>query len=301
MSERRETGRGRPPKRTSRPQHSKSKPTPTKWEDGERVAKYLAHAGVCSRRDAEQLILEGKVMVNGERLDSPAYKVTARDQIKVRGKVVKPPEQTRMWLYHKPAGLITATRDPEGRPTIFDHLPKSMPRVVTVGRLDLTTEGLLLLTNDGELARKMELPATGLERHYRARAHGRVTPEALAELAKGVVVDGDAYAPIEATLDRTTGTNNWLSVVLKEGKNREVRKALGSVDLTVNRLIRIKYGPFELAELKPGATEEVPPEKLASILGETMKTQRMADPVQRPKPRTGGKPAARSRLHRPRK
>ena len=299
MTERRETGRGRNigPARNRIEAAQKAK-----WEDGERIAKYLAHAGVCSRREAETLISEGKVMVNGERLDSPAVKVTARDQIKVRGKIIRPPEATRMWLYHKPAGLITATRDPEGRPTIFDHLPKSLPRVVTVGRLDLTTEGLLLLTNDGELARKMELPATGLERHYRARAHGRVTPEALEELKKGVIVDGVEYAPIEAIHERTTGTNNWLHVVLREGKNREVRKALGSVGLTVNRLIRIKYGPFELADLASGALEEVPIEQLTHILGEEIRTQRMsraperAERSQRPQ---RGKPGARPQGRRP--
>ncbi len=301
MTERRETGRGR----NIGPARNKSKAAPeAKWEDGERIAKYLAHAGICSRREAETLISEGKVMVNGERLDSPAVKVTARDQIKVRGKIVRPPEATRMWMYHKPAGLITATRDPEGRPTIFDHLPKSLPRVVTVGRLDLTTEGLLLLTNDGELARKMELPATGLERHYRARAHGRVTPEALEELKKGVIVDGIEYASIDATLERTTGTNNWLHVILREGKNREVRKALASVGLTVNRLIRIKYGPFELAELASGTLEEVPAEQLARILGEEIRTQRMSQAPERPQrgqrpngsrggPRSGGPPGRR--------
>ncbi|MAP94303.1 MAG: pseudouridine synthase [Ponticaulis sp.] len=217
-------------------------------------------------------------MVNGERLDSPAFKVTRRDLIKVSGTIIKPPEPTRMWMYHKPAGLITSTRDPEGRASIFDHLPKSLPRVVTVGRLDLTTEGLLLLTNDGELARKLELPSTGLERHYRARAHGRVTEEGLKDLATGVIVDGVEYAPIEATHERSTGTNNWLHVVLKEGKNREVRKALGHIGLTVNRLIRTKYGPFELANLASGALEEIPPERLVNILGEENKTERMEPP-----------------------
>ena len=308
MTERRETGQSRTSKRPARPnQNSETSTQPAKarssnWEDGDRIAKYLAHAGVCSRRDAEGLIEQGKVTVNGRRLDSPAFKVTRRDTIRVDGQVVKAPENTRLWRYHKPAGLITATRDPDGRSTIFDHLPKHLPRVVTVGRLDLTTEGLLILTNDGELARQMELPSTGLERHYRARAHGKVTPEALAELAKGVIVDGVEYAPMQIELERTTGTNNWLSVVLKEGKNREVRKALASVGLTVNRLIRIQYGPFVLGDLASGVLDEINPDQIAELLGGDIRTDRMA----RPKPRSQGRgPNTRSgrktSLHRRRK
>lgn len=292
MTERRETGRGQPqrkPKRPPRQAQEISSPSKSQWSEGDRIAKYLAHAGICSRREAETLIAEGKVMVNGERLDSPAVKVFSRDQIKVRGKLVKPPEVTRMWLYHKPAGLITATRDPEGRPTIFDHLPKTLPRVVTVGRLDLTTEGLLILTNDGELARNMELPATGLERHYRARAHGRVTEEGLKELAKGAIVDGVEYSPIQAVLERTTGTNNWLSVVLKEGKNREVRKALASIGLTVNRLIRIQYGPFSLGDLPSGQLQEVPIDQILKQLGTDMKTDRMSRSRHSDRPDTGAR------------
>ncbi len=310
MTERRETGRGRTPRQT-RPQKPFSAPRgkPTSWEEGDRIAKYLAHAGICSRRDAEVLIEEGAVTVNGKRLDSPAFKVSRQDVIKVRGELVKPPEATRVWKYHKPSGLITATRDPEGRSTIFDHLPKSLPRVVTIGRLDLTTEGLLLLTNDGELARQMELPATGLERHYRARAHGVVRPEALEELAKGVIVDGIEYAPIEAQLERTTGTNNWLSVVLREGKNREVRKALASVDLTVNRLIRVMYGPFTLGDLPAGTLVELSPKEVDELRSLGIKTDRMKErkPGGRPGSHQGGRPggrgkgAPRSRVHRGRK
>lgn len=312
MTERRETGRGQPLQKRS-PRQATEITTPGKgvWSEGDRIAKYLAHAGVCSRREAEVLISEGKVMVNGERLDSPAVKVFSRDQVKVMGKLVKPPEATRMWLYHKPAGLITATRDPEGRPTIFDHLPKTLPRVVTVGRLDLTTEGLLILTNDGELARKMELPSTGLERHYRARAHGKVTEEGLQELAKGAIVDGIEYSPIQATLDRTTGTNNWLSVVLREGKNREVRKALASIGLTVNRLIRIQYGPFTLGDLPSGQLEEVRSEQILALLGSEMKTDRMSRPKRqdrsdtvpkskgRGRPDTGRKPPEKTFINEP--
>ena len=302
MSERRETGRGQD-RRRQRPQHRNQQSSkPVSWEDGDRIAKYLAHAGVCSRRDAEVLIEEGAVSVNGKRLDSPAFKVTRQDVIKVHGKPVKPPEDTRVWLYHKPAGLITATRDPEGRSTIFDHLPKSLPRVVTIGRLDLTTEGLLLLTNDGELARQMELPATGLERHYRARAHGLVTPDALKTLADGVTVDGMDYAPIDAKLERTTGTNNWLSVILKEGKNREVRKALASVGLTVNRLIRIKYGPFELSDLPSGTLHELTTAQIQSLRAEGITTNRMKHERQGTgRPKRGERPSAGGRVHRRRK
>lgn len=304
MTERRETGRGMKQRNTRPNRKPILKNKPVNWEDGDRIAKYLAHAGICSRREAEALIEQGEVSVNGKRLDSPAFKVTSRDTIKVRDRLVTPPQETRVWLYHKPAGLITATRDPEGRATIFDHLPKSLPRVVTIGRLDLTTEGLLLLTNDGELARQMELPSTGMERIYRARAHGMVTPEALKKLADGVTVDGIHYAPIIAELERTTGMNNWLSVTLKEGKNREVRKALDSVGLTVNRLIRIKYGPFELADLKSGTLYELSQKELEELRAEGISTDRMkpARNAAGPRgPRRPGKPSPAKRVHSPRK
>lgn len=257
MTERRETGR-KPRKPAPSTPSSKQQPAQKSWDEGERIAKYLARAGVASRREIEALIEAGEVAVNGKALTTPAFKVTGRERITVRGKPVQPPEQTRLWRYHKPSGLVTTTSDPEGRPTVFEQLPKSLPRVLTVGRLDLTTEGLLLLTNDGELARRLELPSSGLKRVYRARAHGTVTPEALKQLADGVTVDGDAFGPIEAVLERTTGTNNWLKVSLAEGRKREVRRALEAVGLMVNRLIRVSYGPFELGKLQPGGVEEIP-------------------------------------------
>jgi 23S rRNA pseudouridine2605 synthase len=243
--------------------------------DGERIAKYLARAGVASRREAERIIEAGEVRVNGEVLTSPAFKVTGREKIEVAGQRVRAPESSRLFRYHKPAGLITTNDDPAGRRTIFDELPKSLPRLVTVGRLDLTTEGLLLLTNDGELARILELPSSGLERTYRVRAHGVVTPDKLAKLARGITVDGVSYQPIRAALDRETGTNAWLIVTLTEGKKREVRRALESVGLIVNRLIRIKYGPFELGQLKPGQVEEILPAEFAAFCGESKTGVRM--------------------------
>jgi 23S rRNA pseudouridine2605 synthase len=238
-----------------------------KEADGERIAKALARAGVCSRRDAEKLIEAGRVSVNGKTLDTPAFKVTTADVIRVDGKLVAEPEPTRLWRHHKPPGLVTTNRDPQGRPTVFDRLPESLPRVVSVGRLDLNSEGLLLLTNDGELARRLELPASGLRRRYRARAFGRITQAELDVLKDGRVVDGVTYGPIEAELERQQGANAWIAVTLAEGRNREVRRVLESLGLTVNRLIRTAYGPFELGALKPGQVEEVPPRQLRALFG----------------------------------
>jgi 23S rRNA pseudouridine2605 synthase len=226
---------------------------------GERIAKTLARAGVCSRREAERLIAEGRVSVNGRKLESPAFNVTAKDEIRLDGKRIAAAEPTRLWRYHKPAGLVTTHRDPQGRPTVFERLPPGMPRVISVGRLDLNSEGLLLLTNDGALARQLELPASGWIRRYRARAFGAVTQAELDALAHGVEMDGMRYGAIEATLEQKRGANSWISLALKEGKNREVRRVLEALGLKVNRLIRVAFGPFELGVLKPGEVEEVPP------------------------------------------
>lgn len=226
---------------------------------GERIAKALARAGLCSRREAERWIAEGRVAVNGTVLTTPAVVVGPADAVTVDGRPLPGKEPTRLWRYHKPAGLLTTQRDPEGRPTVFERLPPAMPRVVSIGRLDLNSEGLLLLTNDGALSRFLELPSTGWPRRYRVRAHGRVDPKALQGLARGVTVDGVRYGPVEAVLDRQTGANAWLTVSLREGKNREVRKVLETVGLDVNRLIRVSFGPFHLGNLAEGAVEEVRP------------------------------------------
>jgi len=300
MTERRETGqskRRKPARKAPAHTSSPSKSTePADWSEGERIAKYLARAGIASRREIERMIEAGDVVVNGKRLDSPAFKVTGDEHIKVGNKVVSAPEATRLWRYHKPSGLITTTYDPEGRRTVFEELSKSLPRVVTVGRLDLSTEGLLLLTNDGALARALELPKTALVRTYRVRAHGTVTDAKIETLAAGMVVEGVTYAPITATLDRETGANAWLTVSLSEGKKREVRRALEAVDLQVNRLIRISYGPFELGDLKPGAVEEVPTNIMLETVGEHIPFAHQPGTSSRGSARTNPK----SRLHRPR-
>jgi 23S rRNA pseudouridine2605 synthase len=236
-------------------------------ERGERIAKRLARAGLCSRREAERWIAEGRVAVDGTVLTTPAVIVTPASRIVVDGKVVGAPEPTRLWRYHKPRGLVTTHRDPQGRPTIFAALPKGLPRVISVGRLDLNSEGLILLTNDGELARHLELPATGWVRRYRARAHGAVDPKRLAALADGVTIAGIAYGPVEAALERQQGSNAWLTVALREGKNREVRRILEHLGLQVGRLIRVSYGPFQLGALARGAVEEVPGKVLREQVG----------------------------------
>lgn len=235
--------------------------------EGERIAKRLARAGLCSRRDAERWIAEGRVRVNDTVLTSPAVVVGTRDRIFVDGQPVPEREPTRLWRYHKPEGLVTTARDEKGRPTVFDKLPADMPRVVSIGRLDLTTEGLLLLTNDGALARHLELPATGWPRRYRVRVFGLPDPQQLAALMRGITLDGVSYGPIEAVLDRQQGSNAWLTVTLREGKNREVRKVLEHLGLGVNRLIRVAYGPFQLGKLERGAVEEVPRRVLRDQLG----------------------------------
>lgn len=234
---------------------------------GERIAKVLARAGVASRRGAEQLIADGRVTVNGKTLTSPALNVSPRDNITVDGKAVGEPEKTRLWRYHKPTGLVTSHKDPEGRDTVFQKLPKDLGRVISVGRLDLNSEGLLLLTNNGELSRALELPSTGWARRYRVRAFGRVTEVELEKLRKGITAEGVKYGPIEVEIEREQGGNKWLNVSLREGKNREIRKALAAVGMTVNRLIRISYGPFQLGNLQPGEVKSVPERVLQDQCG----------------------------------
>jgi len=238
-------------------------------EKGERIAKRLARAGLCSRRDAERWIADGRVSVDGKVLDSPALAVTDASDIRVDGKPIPEPEPSRLWRYHKPAGLVTTHKDERGRPTVFERLPPNLPRLISVGRLDLNSEGLLLLTNDGELVRELELPARGWLRRYRVRVHGTVDPARLAALEKGLTIDGVAYGPIRAELDRTQGTNAWLTLSLREGKNREVRRVMEHLGLSVTRLIRIAYGPFQLGELERGQVDEVPRRVLREQLGQS--------------------------------
>lgn len=226
----------------------------------ERVAKRMAAAGLCSRRDAEKWIADGRVWVNGEKLLTPACVVGEEDEIVVDGVVLKGKETPRMWCYHKPVGLLTTHKDPQGRPTVFENLPKSLPRVISVGRLDLNSEGLLLLTTDGELARAIELPSRGWKRQYRVRIHGQITPEMIKKAAQGVTIDGIHYAPcvIEVEENQSGGKNQWVKVTLTEGKNREIRRLMESFGLQVARLIRISYGPFQLGSLPVGEVREIP-------------------------------------------
>ncbi len=224
---------------------------------GERIAKVMARAGLCSRREAERWIGAGRVAVDGKILTSPGVVVTPASRIVVDGRPLPAAAPPRLWRYHKPPGLLTTRHDPQGRPTVFAALPPALPRIVTVGRLDMTSEGLLLLTNDGAIARALELPSTGWTRRYRVRVFGRVDAAALAALARGVTVSGVRYGPIEAALERQAGANAWLTVALSEGKNREVRIVLEHLGYVVNRLIRIAYGPFQLGNLKRGAVDEI--------------------------------------------
>jgi len=224
---------------------------------GQRIAKLLARAGVASRREIERMIAEGRIALNGETLETPATIVTSLHGVTVDGKPVKEPAPARLFRFHKPAGLLTTERDPKGRPTIYDRLPADLPRLMPVGRLDLNTEGLLLLTTDGELKRQFELPRTGVERAYRARAYGNVSQEQLEELIEGVEIDGVRYGSIDANLERRTGANTWIELKLAEGKNREVRRVLEYLGLQVSRLIRTAYGPFALDDLPAGAVEEI--------------------------------------------
>jgi 23S rRNA pseudouridine2605 synthase len=263
------------PLRTYRPPEGQSPDA----AGGERVAKTLARAGVASRREVERLIEAGRVALNGLILTTPAVKIEPGDILTVDGEVVGEAEPARLFRYHKPAGLVTSHNDPQGRPTVFDALPNGLPRLISVGRLDLNTEGLLLLTNDGELARALELPATALVRRYRARAHGRVTQDRLDRLKNGVTIEGVRYGAIEATIDKAkegpSGANLWITLTLAEGKNREVRRVLESLGLKVNRLIRLSYGPFALATLPEGEVEEVGPRVIREQLADHIDPENM--------------------------
>jgi 23S rRNA pseudouridine2605 synthase len=275
--------RERKPERDRRAPREEARPKKT----GERIAKVLARAGLASRRDAEEWVVQGRVTVNGRVINSPALDVTGNDVIAVDGKPLAPRERTRLFLYHKPRGLMTTHADPEGRPTVFERLPEGLPRLISIGRLDFNTEGLLLLTNDGGLARVLELPDTGWLRRYRVRAHGEVTQAQLDELRNGIEVEGVKYGPIDATLERDQGSNVWLVFAIREGKNREVRNVMSHLGLEVNRLIRVSYGPFQLGELGEGEAEEVKTRVLQEQLGERVIAQAGAD-FALAEPRRGG-------------
>ena len=264
----------RPPRHAKPHDHDNRKPFVRAGDstdaEGERIAKRLARVGIASRRDAEELIAAGRIRVNGKVLSSPAFNVLPSDTIELDGTPIPPIERTRLFLFNKPAGIVTTNRDPEGRKTVFDALPKDLPRLMTIGRLDINTEGLLLLTNDGGLARVLELPATGWLRRYRVRVHGDPDEKALADLKNGIAVDGIFYGSVEAVLDRQQGTNAWLTIGLREGKNREVKNILGALGLEVTRLIRISYGPFQLGELPEGQVWEMKGRTLRDQLGERL-------------------------------
>ncbi len=236
-------------------------------QKGERIAKVVARAGICSRREAERYIEQGRIAVNGKVLTSAAVTVLPDDAITVDQKPLPVKEKTRVWRYYKPAGLITSHKDPEGRPTVFDSLPDSLPRVISIGRLDLNSEGLLLLTNDGELARRIELPSTGWIRRYRVRIHGEMTPDIITKLAQGVVIEGMRYAGVSVVIDKKQGSNTWLTVSLKEGKNREIRRLMEAFGLQVTRLIRVSYGPFQLGALPKGGIDEISAKTLKEQIG----------------------------------
>lgn len=275
-----------------------NRPAPAR--EAERIAKAMARAGLCSRREAESWIAQGRVAVNGAVISSPALDVTKHDRISVDGRALPTRERTRLFLYNKPPGLVTTSADPQGRPTIFGGLPKDLPRLISVGRLDINTEGLLLLTNDGGLARVLELPQTAWLRRYRVRAFGTVMQAQLDTVRNGVEIDGVRYGPIEATLERPQGSNVWLTFAIREGKNREVRNVLRHLGLHVNRLIRVSFGPFQLGELPSGHVEEVKTRILREQLGERIIALSGADFSGEIVARTAPKPAAPPSIAKPR-
>lgn len=253
-------------------------PKKTGTPEGERIAKRLARAGVASRREIERMIADGRIAVDGRTLTSPALNVTSANVITVDGKPIGAAEQPRVWKYHKTTGTLTTNRDPKGRPTIFEKLPPTLPRVITIGRLDFNTEGLLLLTNDGELARHLELPQNAWIRQYRVRVYGEINPERLKKLENGVTVEGVRYEPIKVAIDtaKQEGKNHWLAVSLKEGKNREIRKVMEHMGLQVTRLIRVAFGPFQLGALAKGGVEEIPRGVVKASLGKFFKKEKSA-------------------------
>lgn len=266
---------------------------------GDRIAKVMARAGLCSRREAERWITDGRVSVDGKVLETPAHTVTPKLRVLVDGKPLPDLEPPRLWRYHKPIAQVTSNNDPEGRDTVFDKLPKDLPRVISVGRLDYNSEGLLLLTNDGELARKLELPKTAWARRYRVRVHGHVNEPALEKLTNGVTVEGITYGSVIARLDRQQGDNAWMTVSIHEGKNREIRKIMEHLNLTVNRLIRISFGPFQLGNLAQGDVEEIKGRTLREQLGEVAPQAQRKPPPAR-KPPVSKKPQSKSKQRRKR-
>ncbi|KAA5604686.1 rRNA pseudouridine synthase [Roseospira marina] len=257
---------------------------------GDRIAKVLARAGVCSRREAERMIAAGRVAIDGTLLETPARTVQPGERVTVDGQPIPEAEETRVWRYHKPPGLVTTNRDPQGRPTVFENLPAELPRVMTVGRLDLNSEGLLLLTNDGALARHLEHPDTAWIRRYRVRVHGQIDPDRLGPLERGVDVNGVRYGPIKAALERQQGANAWLTVALREGRNREIRHVMEFLGWPVTRLIRVGYGPFILGPLPRQGVEEVARRHLRDTLGATWKTAGPKRPRHRARRDTSGDP-----------
>ena len=250
---------------------------------GERIAKVMARSGVASRRDAERIILAGRVAVNGTKVDSPALDVFPSDKVTIDGKPIDAPQPARLWLYYKPVGLVTSEKDEKGRQTVFDTMPEGMPRVMSVGRLDITSEGLLLLTNDGELKRQLELPSTGWLRRYRVRVNGRPNDATFDPLRRGATIDGEEFLPMDITLDKQQGANAWLTVGLREGKNREIRRAMTEVGLIVNRLIRVSYGPFRLNQMKPGDVVEVKAKVMREQLGGLLGSDEDEGPARKPR------------------